>query len=150
MAYASRDLNLFNAAVSEIESLYHLAAQRAGVSDSVQHILYVVCALGEGCTQADICRIGGMSKQTINSAIRQMEKSGLLTLTESTRRSRAISLTDSGRALMQRVARPLVECENAILAGWTAEERETYLRLNQRYADEFRARISTLFKEEAP
>lgn len=150
MKYGSHDLNLFNASVSEIESLYHLAAQRCGVSDSVQHILYVVCALGDGCTQADICRIGGMSKQTINSAIRQMEREGLLTLTESTRRSRAIQLTDSGRALMQRVARPLVECENAILASWTREDRETYLRLNQRYADEFRTHISKMFKEESP
>lgn len=148
MAYASRDLNLFNASVSEIESLYHLAAQKAGVSDSVQHILYVVCALGEGCTQADICRIGCMSKQTINSAIRGMERDGLLLLTEGTKRNRAITLTDAGREMMQHVARPLVECENAILASWTAEERETYLRLNQRYADEFRAHVNTMYQED--
>ncbi len=147
MACGSSDLNRFNALVSEIDAIYHLFAQQMGVSDSVQHILYVLCAQGEGCTQADICRVGAMSKQTIHSAIRGMERDGLLILTEGVGRSRAIFLTDAGRRLMERVAHPLIEAENSIFAGWTAAERESYLRLTRRYVDEFRARLKGQMEE---
>ena len=147
MTPASPTLIRFNAIVSEIDGIYHAAAQRMGISDSVQQILYAICVLGEGCTQADVCRMGFVSKQTVHSAIRQMEHGGLLTLENGPGRSRAIRLTDAGRALMRRAALPLVEAENAVFAAWTAQERETCLRLNARYADDFRARLDALMKE---
>ena len=78
---------------------------------------------------------------------RQMEHGGLLTLDKGPGRSRAIRLTDAGRTLMRRAALPLVEAENAVFAAWTAQERETYLRLNACYADDFRARLDALTKE---
>ena len=147
MAYVSQALNRFNALVSEIEAAYHSAAQRMGVADSVQHILYVLYCQGEGVTQADICRMGGMSKQTIHSAIRTMERNGLLRLTEGCKR--AIRLTDAGRALMERVARPIAEAEDSILSHWTEQERELYFDLTHRYAAAFREQIDLALMEES-
>lgn len=148
MTQGSKDLIRFNAIVSEIDAIYHAAAQRAGISDSMLHILYVICTLGEGCTQADVCRMGSLPKQTIHSSIRQMERGGLLTLQNGPGRSRAIRLTEAGQAMLRRTAQPVVAAENAILASWTQAEREAYLHLTQRYADELRARLGALAEED--
>lgn len=147
MTHSSAELKRFNAVVSEIEAAYHLAAQLMGVSDSVQHILYVLYCDGEGVTQADICRKAGMSKQTIHSAIRAMERNGLLC--PGSGRNRAITLTDAGRALMERVARPIAEAEDSVLNEWTSEDRELYFDLTHRYAAAFRSKINQLSTEES-
>ena len=41
---------------------------------------YILCVLGDGCLQRDICNLALTSKQTINSALKKMEKQGLLRL----------------------------------------------------------------------
>ena len=61
----------------EINALYHEAAVKTGISDSVQNILYVLCEKGGKCLQSEISRLTGISRQTINSAIRKLEKEGI-------------------------------------------------------------------------
>lgn len=58
----------------EINALYHEAAVKMGISDSVQNILYVLCEKGGKCLQSEISKLTGISRQTINSAIRKLEK----------------------------------------------------------------------------
>lgn len=58
----------------EINALYHEAAVKMGISDSVQNILYVLCEKGGQCPQSEISKLAGISRQTINSAIRKLEK----------------------------------------------------------------------------
>lgn len=43
-------------------------------------IYYILCVLGDGCLQRDICNLALTSKQTINSALKKMEKQELLLL----------------------------------------------------------------------
>ena len=50
----------------EINALYHEAAVKTGISDSVQNILYVLCEKGGKCLQSEISRLTGISRQTIN------------------------------------------------------------------------------------
>ena len=59
---------------AEITSLYHEAAVKIGVSDTVLDILYVLCEQEGQCLQSDIFRLTGISRQTINSAIRKLER----------------------------------------------------------------------------
>ena len=58
----------------EINALYHEAAVKTGISDSVQNILYVLCERDGQCLQSEISKLTGISRQTINSAIRKLEK----------------------------------------------------------------------------
>ena len=55
----------------EINALYHEAAVKTGISDSVQNILYVLCEKDGQCLQSEISKLTGISRQTINSAIHQ-------------------------------------------------------------------------------
>ena len=119
----------------EINALYHEAAVKMGVSDSVQNILYVICEKGDRCLQSDISKLTGISRQTINSAIRKLEKDGIVYLEQGKGRNTIVCLTEKGKQFASEKIYPLYEIENKIWNEWTAEEQEQYLLLTQKYRD---------------
>lgn len=129
---------------SEIDMLYHEVAVKLGVSDSILNILYIMCVVGDRCTQIEICRLSGISRQTINSAIHKLQKEGIIYLEPGDGRSTLVCLTDKGRQLIEEKAYPLIKMEQEIFNGWDKEERETYLRLMQRFRDEMKEKVSKL------
>ena len=82
---------------AEITSLYHEAAVKIGISDTVLNILYVLCEKEGQCLQSDIFRLTGISRQTINSAIRKLEKSELVYLEQREGRNTMVCLTEKGK-----------------------------------------------------
>ena len=46
----------------EINALYHEAAVKTGISDSVQNILYVLCEKDGQCLQSEISKLTGISR----------------------------------------------------------------------------------------
>lgn len=119
----------------EIDSLYHEAAVKIGVSDSVLNILYTLCEKENRCFQSDIFKLTGMSRQTINSAIRKLEKDGIVCLEQGTGRNTIVCLTEKGKLFSKENVFPLFEIENKIWSEWTAEEQKQYLALTQKYRD---------------
>lgn len=71
--YISKEMKRYNHLMSEIEAAYHQMSLKLGISDSAMIILYTICDTGDCCLLQDICRRSGISKQTINSAIRKLE-----------------------------------------------------------------------------
>ena len=126
----------------EINALYHEAAVKMGVSDSVQNILYVICEKGEACPQSEISRLTGISRQTINSAIRKLEKDCVVYLTQG--RNTVVHLTEKGRQLASQAVLPLFEIENKIWNEWTPEEQQEYISLTQKYRDALKKYLSPL------
>lgn len=129
----------------EINALYHEAAVKAGVSDSVQNILYVLCENGEECRQSEISRLTGISRQTINSAIRRLEKDGIVYLKQGKGRNTIVCLTEKGREFSSEKISPLLEAENKIWEEWTADEQQQYLTLTQKYRDALEKYLKTVF-----
>ena len=105
----------------EINALYHEAAVKMGISDSVQNILYVLCEKGGKCLQSEISKLTGISRQTINSAIRKLEKEEIVYL-------------EQGKGRLEKIY-PLHEIENKIWNEWTSEEQQQYLTLTKKYRD---------------
>ena len=66
-------VNQINCLNEEIDSLYHQAALKLGVSDSVLFVLYMLHTNDGKCLLYDIYKLSGISKQTVNSAIRKLE-----------------------------------------------------------------------------
>lgn len=143
--HISKELKRFDHLIGEIDGLYHDAAVALGVPDSVMGVLYTVCAKGERCPLRDICRQSGMSKQTVNSALRKLEGEGMIYLEPSGPRSKDVCLTPAGRELAGRTAVPLMEVEDEIFSAWGAEEVERYLRLTQRYLEDFRQKSKRFY-----
>lgn len=119
----------------EINALYHEAAVKTGISDSVQNILYVLCEKGGKCLQSEISRLTGISRQTINSAIRKLEKEEIVYLEQGKGRNTILRLTEKGQKFSLEKIYPLHEIENKIWSEWTLEEQQQYLALTKKYRD---------------
>ena len=142
--YTTAEMKRFNYLISETNAAYHEAAQKLGLSDSTVQVLYTICNNGEGCQIGDICRLSGISKQTINSALRKLEAEGIVYLEASGRRKKRVCLTEQGRKLAEETVVKLIEIENGILDSWSRQELEQYLELTRRYLDSFRAKVREL------
>ena len=66
-------VNQINCLNEEIDSLYHQAALKLGVSDCVLFVLYMLHTNDGKCLLYDIYKLSRISKQTVNSAIRKLE-----------------------------------------------------------------------------
>ena len=139
----SPEMRHYNRLYKELEDLYREADRWAGLSDSAFVILYNLLDLGDGCLQRDICSVAFISKQTVNSSIRALEKQGLIRLVPGRGREVHLYLTERGRRLAEEKILPAMEVENQSLAE-LGEDTAALLSLQQRYLEIFRRRIRAL------
>lgn len=128
----------------EINALYHEAAVKMGISDSVQNILYVLGDRDGHCLQSEVSKLTGISPQTINSAIRRLEKDGIVYLQQGKGRNTILCLTEKGKEFAAEKMNPLYEVEEKIWNEWTEEEQQQYLALTKKYRDGLKKYISTI------
>ena len=84
--------------------LYHDIAVKMGLSDSAFGILYWLDDLGDGCLQRDVCVASGLTKQTVNSSVHKLERTGFVELRVEQGRGTHLHLTEAGRALVEEPA----------------------------------------------
>ncbi len=137
-------LHHINYLTSETDALYHQAAFRLGISDSAMRILYTVHEQGQECLLSDIYKMSGISKQTVNSALRKLEGEGIVYLERHSGRAKKVVLTDKGKHYVSTTAARLFEAESAAFASWTEEEIDTHIRLMEKYARSFREQVEKL------
>lgn len=142
--YIEEEMKRFNYLATEIDAAYHEVAWKLGLTDSAMQILYTICNYGDECLLSDITRLSGISKQTINSALRKLEREHIVYLENSMGRKKKVILTDEGKELIKKTVLPLIQIENDIFGSWTKEERDLYLELTQRYLLSFKEKIKEL------
>ena len=142
--YMSEKLVIFNRIYKEYNEIYHEAAIRLGLSNSEFDTLYAICELGDGCKQTDICRTTFIPKQTVNSAIRTLERKEYLTLASGKGRSMHIYLTEQGLQLVRRTIFPMVEIENEAFPKLTEKEYKSILHFHTQYLSALRMGIQKL------
>jgi len=81
-----------------MDAIYSEFAKRSGLSDCAFLLMYSIYEANGKCTQREICGQWKMSKQTVNSALKGLKKSGYITLTgaKTAKNSKYISLTENG------------------------------------------------------
>lgn len=141
---SSNDMKRYNYLTNEIGNVYHEIALGFGISDSSMAVLYTVCDRGNECLLSDVMRLSGISKQTINSAIRKLENEGIIYLKNFTGKKKVICLTGKGNELTDRTVRRVIEIENIIFDSWDEKERELYLELTNRYLVSIKESIKEL------
>ena len=147
---AENTLDGFNRAFNELNSLYHEAALRLEMTDSELDILYMLHSAGGCCPLPRLCGFAAGGRQTVNSALRKMEKAGLVALSPADGRSKVVCLTPAGRETANRKIGPLKQLETQVFDGWSRQEQEEYLRLLQKYLEAFRKGLPTLKQEDTP
>lgn len=143
-------LREFNRLYKEISSLYYEVSVKAGVSDSAFWIMYAIVELGDGCLQKDIAETYSISKQTVSSSVRSLEKRGCIALKHGKGRNMHLLLTEKGKAFVQQKILPLMEVENKVFEVLTLEESKELIRISQKYNEIFREEIAALLKRGDP
>ena len=133
-----------NYLIAQTDEVYHIIALHLGLSDSEMMVLYGRTDTGGECPLPCLLQQTGLSKQTVNSALRKLEADGSICLRMADRKSKIVCLTESGKALAARTAGWLLSAENDIYAGWPEEDLEAYLRLAEKYLTELREKSKEL------
>ena len=138
------DIQKLNHLTSEIGSAYHDAALKLGLSDSSLMILYTLCEQGGESLLSDITHLSGVSRQTVNSALRKLEQNGTVTTSAVGGKLKKVCLTDIGRVRAESTAGKIIGIENKIFDLWPKQDIETYLALSQKYLSMLKAQIKEL------
>ncbi len=137
-------LKRLNHLVSETYELYSDIAAGFNLSDSAFMVLYTVCNNGGKCLISEIKMESGLSKQTINSALRKLETEDVLYLELSGGKNKMVCLTEKGRTLTENTVAKVIKMENDILNSWSEHDRMLYLELTQKYLIDLKERKDSL------
>ncbi len=144
--YISKDMKRYNYLLGEMEAVYHGMSLKLGLSDSASMILYAICEEGDSRLLSEICRLSGLSKQTVNSSIRKLEAEGILYLEKAGSKSKKVCLTEAGKDLAGRTVLRIQQAENAILTSWPRQDVEKYLELTEKFLTALREESAQMQK----
>ena len=129
------EMREYNRMYRETDALYHRVAQGLGLSDSAFLIFYALAELGDGCLQIDIAKRYSISKQTVSSAVRLLERKGYLYLKHGKKRDMHLVLTPAGEAFAKDNILPLMQLENDVFSIMSPEDSRALLKLTRLYTD---------------
>lgn len=130
--------------LGQIDSAYHDAALKLGITDSELDILYSLSIHGSGCYQSFFYKETGTTKSTINSSVRKMEKAGILYLEPGPGRNTCVFLTEDGQKLLENTINKIIQIENDIFESWSPEEQQMYMHLSRDFAEKFAKKVQDL------
>lgn len=132
-----QQLQVLNRLYKESDHIYSKLAAKLGMTDTTFWVLYAVAHSKEPMTQNDLCNDFFFPVQTINSAINNLRKNGLLELQviPGTRNCKAIILTEKGKTFITNTINKADEIEKNAFLLFNEEERELYLSLFRRHID---------------
>lgn len=140
-------LRKINYLTAEMNGLYHQVSLKQGLSDSVSMVLYSLYDWGGSCMLSQIYKDSGISKQTVNSAIRKLEAEEMLYLASATGRSKKVFLTEKGMELARNTVGKLMEAEIMAFSSWSDQDVENHVGLMERYLEDFRKMVDNLKEE---
>lgn len=132
-----QQLQVLNRLYKESDHIYSGLASKLGMTDTAFWVLYAIAHSTEPMTQNDLCNDFFFPVQTINSAINNLRKNGLLELQviPGTRNRKAILLTEKGKAFVTNTINKADEIEKNAFLRFNEEERELYLSLFKRHIE---------------
>lgn len=147
MNRAASKIKRYNYLINEINSVYHEIALTFGIAESIQIILYVLCENGGECMLKTIRKDSGLSKQTVNSAIRKLEALKYIYLEPCGEKNKLVRITPLGDCFAEHSAKRIISAENEIFNAWDKSEFEKYIQLTERFLNELRIKQKELKNE---
>lgn len=134
----------YNRILAQITEVYHDVSLKQGFSDSIMSVLYVLADNDGSCLLAELVRQTGLSKQTVNSALRRLEGEKILCLEPDDGRSKRVRLTEQGAAIAHETVDKIIAAENKIYDSWPQEDWERYVRLTEAYLGQLREEMKEI------
>lgn len=128
------ELRKWNELIKRQDGFYHRSAKGCSLADAQFWVLYALCEKSGSLCQNSFCENWSYSKQTVNTAVARLEKSGLvrLSFSEGSRKKKDIFLTPAGEKFCLIHIRPLQEKEERAMCSLAPEERKEFLRLYEK------------------
>jgi len=125
----------FISASKEVDDLYHMLALKFNLSDSAMWILCTMREANRELTQSEIAQEMSMSRQTVNSAIKNLEKQGYLRLeaVSGDRRNKILSFTEEGETFVKRTVDRVLSLEHQVFENLEVEEQEQITQILRKY-----------------
>lgn len=110
-------------------AVYYKLASHYGLTETMLDILYFVRENEDCGTQAQLCNNLYLRKQTVNSALKKLEKEGYIYLAKDgeNRKNKTIHFTEKGEELVRNTVDHVFEVEKKAFERLTAEEKERVL-----------------------
>lgn len=143
---------LYSAALNqcdkELDEIYHKYALTHQLSDAALWILYAIYETEDTLTQADICTLWFFSRQTINTALKNLEQQNIIRLTPllDNKKSKQILFTEEGKRKAKELLTPLLLAEQHVFASFTEEENKLFIELCQKRCTHLRDFLETAEK----
>ncbi|MDR1467653.1 MAG: MarR family transcriptional regulator [Spirochaetaceae bacterium] len=133
----------------EMDALYSRFAKLSGISDTAFWILYCIRESKENITQKTIREQWSISKQTVHSALKELEKKRILSLrdSESDKRSKRIFLTEEGRRFSEKYLDLVCGAEDGAFKKMSDSERDALLRCSKKYLRLFKGEADKIFEQ---
>ena len=112
-----------------------MLALKFGLSDSAMWILCTIREANRELTQSEIAQEMSMSRQTVNSAIKNLEKQGYLQLeaVSGDRRNKTLSFTEEGEAFAKKTVDRVLSLEHQVFENLEVEEQEQITQILRKY-----------------
>lgn len=141
-------LKQLNGMLCEIDSIYQSLLATKNVSDSEFVVMIAILSLGEGCLQKEIAENSYMSKKTINSTIKKLEKEGYIKLKAGKYPNMHIYFTKQGLMHIENNILPIIDVEEKVLKNMSEEEFERLIIGYSKYISNFKEQVANFIIRE--
>lgn len=138
-----------NGMLCEMDSIYQTLLSAKNMSDGEFVVLNAILTLGEGCLQKDIAENSYMSKKTINSTIKKLEKEGFIKLKAGKYPNMHIFLTKRGLDHIKSNVLPIVDVENNVLSSMPEPEFDRLVSGYSKYIASFKEHVTDFIVKES-
>lgn len=141
-----KHLKTFNQIYKEMDIVYHKYAKCCGLSDMAYWILYSIAESDDAFTQRDFCKNWFFAPQTVNSALKDLEKKDIIFLeaVEGNKKNKLIKLTKNGEQFTKRFILPLIKTECESFETLSEEKCELMLSATRQYLSALKDKIHIL------
>ena len=133
-----------NCLVKDIDSIYHKAALKLKMSDTVMFILYLVYENDGKYLLNNIQKETNISKQTLNSAIRKLEKDEIIYLEKIDGKKKNVCFTNKGKEYTNNTIAHLFKAECNTIKKWDDKDIKQYLDLMKKYNQNLKEEIKNM------
>lgn len=142
-------LTQFNNLYKDMDDVYHSLARHYGLSDCAFWILYTIRENKDGYTQSQLCEMLSLSKQTVNSALKNLETAGYIRLEPVTgnQKSKRILLTDAGSRFAAKTTDNAVLMELRVFDQFSAKEQAMLFQLLTAYVKQLGKEAQTILSQ---
>ena len=136
----SEFIRRYNSLYKANNEIYHRRARHFGLSDTAFWILYTLREQGGCVSQSQLCGELFLSKQTIHSALKQLEQGGFLQLENvpNNRKNKLVRVTSQGEQLLCQVTDPVFAMEERAFLRLSPHQRQALLDLDEALLDALR------------